>query len=190
MLEIPTVIHGDKIKLRRHKASDLAAFQAFLTDPKATRFMGFTAEQKTAEGAATMMQAVIASYSTEEPVFSLTIADPDTDVYLGATGAADSGDDAAEVFITLLPEAQGKGLATDAMRTLIGHLFVNFAVRELYADTVEENSASIRLLEGIGFRCEGPIERPAAGGELGHRGMTGLRYRLTFNAFGAQATTR
>ncbi len=74
------------------------------------------------------------------------------------------------------------------MRTLIGYLFVNCAVQKLYADSVEENSASIRLLQGIGFRCEGPIERSAADGELGHRGMTGLRYGLTRTAFDAQVT--
>ncbi|MGP1283244.1 MAG: GNAT family N-acetyltransferase [Parasphingopyxis sp.] len=190
MLRIPAVIHGNGVCLRPHRPSDLPAFEAFVTDPEATRYMGFTAEQKTPDGAAAMMEAVIDSYATEEPVFSLTIADPDTDAYLGAAGAADSGNGTLEVFVTLLPEAQGRGHAADAMRALIDYLFGNFGIQRLNADTVEDNLASIRLLEGLGFSCAGPVERAAAEGEFGHRDMAGLRYVMTRDRFDTLETTR
>ena len=179
MISIPDRIDLGKVVLRPHRASDLAAFQCFLGDPDATRFMAFTPDQKTPEGAAAMMDAVIASYATETPICSLTIADPGDDQYLGAAGAAEAGDGAMEVFVTVMPEAQQRGVGSAAMRGLVDHLFTTSGPSELRADLVEENAASVSLFERLGFHRQGPVQRAAEDGTLGHRDMKGLRYVLT-----------
>jgi DNA-binding XRE family transcriptional regulator/L-amino acid N-acyltransferase YncA len=183
MLTVPVRLSADPVVLRRHRAADLPAFQRFVTDPESTRHMAFTEAQKTPEGAAALMDAVIESYAGDAPIFSLTIADPDSDAYLGAAGGAEAGDGAAEVFVTLLPEARGRGRAAAAMRAVADHLIGACGFRELRADVVAENAASVALFERLGYRRAGPVERPAEKGELGHRQATGLRYVLTDRAW-------
>ncbi|MGJ3248483.1 MAG: GNAT family N-acetyltransferase [Elainellaceae cyanobacterium] len=183
IIKIPDALDADRVVLRPHKASDLQAFERFITDEDSTRYMAFTEEQKTPEGAAAMMDAVIASYATDMPVLSLTIADRETDRYLGALGGADAGSGAMEVFITLMPEARGRGIATAAMRTLCRFLFESCGAKELRADTVEENTRSITLFERLGFQRIGAVERAAEEGAFAHREMTGIRFLLTASRF-------
>ncbi|MEM6521754.1 MAG: GNAT family N-acetyltransferase [Cyanobacteria bacterium P01_C01_bin.70] len=183
VIKIPDALDADQVVLRPHKASDLEAFKRFVTDESSTRYMAFTDEQKTPEGAATMMDAVIASYATDTPVLSLTIADRETDLYLGALGGADAGSGAMEVFITLMPEAQGRGIATASMRALYRFLFESCGAQELRADTVEENMRAIALFERLGFQRIGVVERAAEGGAFAHRDMKGLRFLLTASRF-------
>lgn len=186
MLSVPDMLEGQGVVLRRHRPADVVPFQHFVTDPVATRYMGFTDNQKTRDGAADLMQMVIASYSTDTPVFSISIADRDTDSYLGAIGAAQSGGGAVEIFVTVMPSAQGRGVARSALGTLIPYLFYHCAAEHLIADIVEQNTRAIALFEGLGFSCQGPIERAAEAGELGNRDMRGLRYTLTARQFRSQ----
>ena len=179
MIMIPDKLDADGVVLRPHSASDLIPFQRFLEDDAATQFMGFTSEQRTAEGAAAMMDAVIASYATDDPICSLTIADPATGDYLGSVGGAEAGDASMEVFVTVVADAQGRGAATRAMRALQDHLFGTSGVRELRADVVAQNEAAVRLFERLGYRRIGSIERAASDGAFGHREMAGVRYVLT-----------
>jgi len=182
MIRIPDLIRIDGLVLRPHMASDLSAFQRFLADPEATRFMAFTCEQKTPEGAAAMMDAVIESYASDTPICSLTIADAGDGHYLGAVGGAEAGRDAMEVFVTVMPEAQGRGIATLAVQALADHLFSTSGATELRADIVAGNGASVRLFEKLGFRKAGPVERAASEGAFAGRDMQGIRYVLTARA--------
>lgn len=179
MISIPDRLDAGGAVLRPHRPSDLPAFERFLLDPEATRHMAFTPEQRTPEGAAAMMDAVIGSYGGPAPICSLTIADPATDAYLGAAGGAPSGVEAMEVFVTLLPEARGHGHAAAAMRALAAHLFATSGATKLIADVLEANAPALRLFEGLGYAREGRVERAAEDGALAHREMEGVRLVLT-----------
>lgn len=182
MISIPEQLDAGCAIVRPHRASDLPVFIRFLEDEEATRFMAFTAEQKTREGAAIMMDAVIASYATDTPICSLTIADPEDGRYLGSVGGAEAGDGAMEVYVTVMPEAQGRGIGTSAMRVLADHLFKVSGATELRADVVMQNVPSVRLFEKLGYTRLGPVNRAATDGEFGHREMQGIRYVLTAKA--------
>lgn len=178
IITIPERLDCGLVSLRPHRPSDLPHFQRFLSDPDSTRFMAFTDAQKTPEGAAEMLDAVIASYSSSDPILSLTIAEAETDRYVGSVGAADAGNGSFEVYVTLLQEARGNGYAETAMRSLVRFLFDECGANELIADTVAENSASISLFERVGFTRLGPVHRTAQEGALAHREMDGIRYTL------------
>ncbi|MGR3484998.1 MAG: GNAT family N-acetyltransferase [Paracoccaceae bacterium] len=179
MIAIPDRLDAAGAVLRPHRPSDLPAFERFLLDPEATRHMAFTPEQTTPEGAAAMMDAVIGSYAGPEPICSLTIADGATDAYLGAAGGAPAGAQAMEVFVTLLPEARGRGHAAAAMNALAGHLFATSGATELLADVALANAPALRLFETLGYARQGDISRAARDGALAHREMDGARFVLT-----------
>jgi len=174
VLILPKRLGDRRLALRPHVAADLPAFQRFVGDPDSVRYMAFTPEQCTPEGAAALMQAVLDSYTTSAPILSLTVTDA-SDAYLGAAGAAPTGDGAVEVFVTLLPEYRGRGLSPRILDLLTAHLAACGANRAV-ADIVAENAASVAMVERAGFAREGPVERAPSHGLFAERGLTGLRY--------------
>jgi RimJ/RimL family protein N-acetyltransferase len=63
--------------------------------------------------------------------------------------------DRAELAYWLRPEAQGRGLMTEAGEAVIAHAFDVLGLRRLVASHVPENEASRRVIERWGFRFIG-----------------------------------
>jgi aminoglycoside 6'-N-acetyltransferase len=61
----------------------------------------------------------------------------------------------AAIDIFLDPAVRGRGLGTDALRTLAGHLIVDCGHHRLTIDPAADNSAAIRSYEKVGFRPVG-----------------------------------
>lgn len=74
---------------------------------------------------------------------------------LGDIGICVADDETtAEIGFTLEPAAQGRGIATAAIREAIHLLFAATKVQQVIGITDDRNLASIRLLERIGFHCQ------------------------------------
>lgn len=61
----------------------------------------------------------------------------------------------ADLGFTLSAAHQGKGYASEAVRGLLEHLFVERELHRVSAEADARNTASVRLLERVGFRREG-----------------------------------
>lgn len=59
-----------------------------------------------------------------------------------------------EIGITLAPEFQGKGFATETLRALLTYLFVDLKKHRVFGSVDPRNDSSMRLLERIGMRKE------------------------------------
>jgi RimJ/RimL family protein N-acetyltransferase len=64
---------------------------------------------------------------------------------------------AAELGVTFAPRHQGRGLATEALRAVVEHLFEHVGLHRIYAETDDRNDAANRLFARMGFRCEGRL---------------------------------
>ncbi|HXS69886.1 MAG TPA: GNAT family protein, partial [Candidatus Polarisedimenticolia bacterium] len=64
----------------------------------------------------------------------------------------------AKIGFTLEPNAQGRGIATAAVREAIHILFAATKVQHVFGITDTRNGASIRLLERTGFRLQATQE--------------------------------
>ena len=83
-----------------------------------------------------------------EPIGGLGL-DPLPDVYrIGS-----------DVGYWLARGAWGRGYATEAMRAFVPWVFAHFDFSRLQAHVYAPNAASARVLEKVGFRCEGRLER-------------------------------
>ena len=71
-------------------------------------------------------------------------------------------DGAVEIGYSLVPEAQGRGYATEAARALIGLAFSRPGVSRVIAETFPELTASIRVMEKCGLTFDGPGADPGA----------------------------
>lgn len=144
------------MKLRRLASTDLADFQAYRHDPEVGRWQGWTPRPDTEALAFLKEMAAIPLFQPGQWT-QLGIADEATGRLLGDIGihlAADGRE--AEFGFTLAREAQGRGIASAAVRAAIELVFEQTAAERIHAQTDARNTACLRLLERLGAR---PVER-------------------------------
>ncbi len=86
--------------------------------------------------------------------FQLGIERKEQQDLIGDIGIHFVDEQQVELGCTLDQEYQGKGFATEALHALIGHLFSEENKHRITASIDPDNTASIRLVEGLGFRKE------------------------------------
>ncbi len=139
--------------LRRLRRSDLGAFQAYRRLPELGRYQGWSPMSE-AEALAFLVEMEATPLFQSGQWVQLGIADPHTDALVGDIGLHLSGDrQTGEVGFTLAPSAQGRGIASTAVREALQLLFTSTPVSEVHGITDTRNASSIRLLERLGFEC-------------------------------------
>ena len=138
--------------LRRLAASDLADFQAYRNDPEVGRWQGWTPKPDEEALAFLNEMAVVPLFQPGQWT-QLGIADVLTGQLLGDLGihVSDDGRE-AEFGFSLARAAQGRGIASAAVRAAIVQVFQQTAVERIHAQTDARNAACIRLLERLGAR--------------------------------------
>ena len=165
----PERLATERLVLRRHRMDDLPAFTTFIVDREATRYLLFPEDKKTEEGARWMLEMAISAYDSEKRFFSIAIADPETDVYIGSCGLSGLDERSFEIYYTVMPARQGEGIGTDATRSLVDYALNELGIEELVAFVWPDNEPSIRVAEKVGF---------ARGEMVEHMGRVGWRYAL------------
>lgn len=143
---------GDRVVLRRLRAADLSAFQAYRHDATVGRYQGWT-PQSEPEALAFIEQMADAPLFPAGEWVQIGIADRASDVLIGDIGVCVAADGAtAEIGFSLSAPAQGRGLGSEAVNVVIRLLFQQTPVAEVIGVTDARNVPSIRLLERIGMR--------------------------------------
>jgi ribosomal-protein-alanine N-acetyltransferase len=159
--------------LRRLAPADLAAFQAYRGDAEVGRWQGWTPwPDERARAFLTEMASITPFQPGQWTQFA--IADASTDALLGDLGihvSADGRD--AEFGFTLARAAQGRGIATQAVRDAVALVFAQTGAERIHAQTDARTSGCIRLLERLGARL---VERIAT--EFRGEACVELRYEL------------
>ncbi|MEU9287396.1 GNAT family protein [Streptomyces sp. NPDC048275] len=148
----------DQVTLRPVAEDDLSVLELFLTDPEAASFQWFgwwdtgrwrrqwAQNRMLGDDAGQLM--VVRGDERLGFVAWRKIASTRTTYYWN-------------MGITLLPEARGKGVGTEAQRQLVHYLFAHTLVMRIEADTEVENIAEQRALEKAGFTREGVLRSVA-----------------------------
>lgn len=138
------------MRLRRLAASDLNAFQAYREDPDVGRWQGWTPQPR-AEALAFLESMARLPWLQRGQWTQLGIADDASDTLLGDVGIYLSDDGAeAEIGFSLARAAQGRGIASAAVRAAIALVFEQTSARRIHAQTDARNTACVRLLERMG----------------------------------------
>lgn len=155
------ILHTERLVLREMLPKDKKHFINFMTDKACTRFLMFSEEQKTPEGARRLFDYILNSYPSSEPILALTIALKNTDEMIGSVGASrlkTSG--VYECYYTLFPGMNGYGYATEATQKLFQFLFQNQKATEIRAYMHPENNASQRVAERLSMKYKGIQKHP------------------------------
>jgi RimJ/RimL family protein N-acetyltransferase len=96
--------------------------------------------------------------------FHFAVIDKDTGEALGVAGLNREGSDAAELHYWIRSDHAGRGLTTEACRSLIDWAREQIGVKRLTLWAGRDNHASRRVAEKLGFVHVGPLGwRPEGG---------------------------
>ncbi|WP_323082985.1 GNAT family N-acetyltransferase [Klebsiella quasipneumoniae] len=138
-----TTITTPRLSLTRFVTDDWPFFLRLRQDPQVMRFMGEVLSEEA-------LRSVFASRCADPGVYVLRNKRGDA---LGDIGLRISPKNPheADVGYALLPEAQGKGYASEALRAICDYGFSTLGVQAINAWVLGENRGSSRLLEKQGF---------------------------------------
>jgi RimJ/RimL family protein N-acetyltransferase len=146
-------VRTERLTVRRFTAEDAERFAAYRSDPAVARFQGWEAPVPLAEA-----QETVERFATGDPEapgwFQYAVALDG--VLIGDLGLKlHENLMQAELGFTFATEYQGQGYASEAVRGLLQHLFVDRKLHKVSAEADARNTASARLLERVGFTREG-----------------------------------
>jgi aminoglycoside 6'-N-acetyltransferase len=155
----PLPIATPRTLLRRLTTDDLQDFQAYRTDPGVGRYQGWTpmlGAQALAFLARMRRAPLFMPGEWVQIGIALRSDHAASTPLIGDIGIGIEGDDPARAQMGFSMNAswQGHGLAAEAVAAARGLLFDHAGVRRLECVTDTRNTASIRLLERLGFRLE------------------------------------
>lgn len=145
-----------RLRLRRFRDEDLAPFMAYRNDPAVARYQSW--ESVSLPDAQAFVRAM-RDVRLGIPGVGVQVA-----IELRATGSligdcyfclATDDPRQAEIGYTLATDAQGRGLATEAVRAWLTYAFGAYDLHRVTATVDCENLRSVALLERLGMRREG-----------------------------------
>lgn len=155
-----------RLTLRSARADDLQAFHRILSDPRATRWWS-TPAHETLDQTRAWLKAMI-DKGPDNPDFVIE----HDGALIGKAGFFAL----PEIGYILHPDHWDQGFAREAVQAAIGHVWATRDLQALEAEVDPDNTASIRLLEHMGFRRVG---FRAAGIQVGGVWMDCADYALT-----------
>jgi RimJ/RimL family protein N-acetyltransferase len=159
LMELPPTMETARLIIRRHLPEDMDPFVEFMTDEDATRFLDFDPAQKTPDGAAELLNYVVASYKSDDPVFALAVIDKETGAYIGSCGLSPLADDeGVECYYSLLPKYWGWGFATEASLAMLYYAFEALELDLVVAYMNALNTKAWSVAQNLGMKDKGPCE--------------------------------
>jgi RimJ/RimL family protein N-acetyltransferase len=141
-----------RLVLRRFRGADIETFVRYRADPAIARFQSW--ENFTLQDGRAFFDWVSGQHpDTPGEWFQFAIELAGTDVMIGDCALHSLADSHTEVEIgfTLAPAHHGRGYATEAVGCLLDYAFGGLAKRCAIAITDVRNTASIAVLERLGF---------------------------------------
>ena len=144
-----------RLILRQLRRSDVPDLYTIFSDPAVTRYWS-TGPLATLEDADALYDDIENGRESNQ-FFQWGIALKDTDVVVGTVTlfAWNPEHRRAELGFALASRVWNRGYGSEAVRSIVTFAFRELSLHRLEADTDPRNVASLRILEGLGFREEG-----------------------------------
>lgn len=159
-------IETERLQLREMTPADVTALLKHLGNPEVVRFMDMQ-PITTREQADQWLQWMGSFFSARDGM-RWGIALKDTAELIGSVGIHGWNREAryAEVGYDIARQYWDNGYATEVLKAIVEFGFLRMNLNRVEADVVDGNTASMRVLEKIGFLHEGVLrERSYKGGQ-------------------------
>ena len=161
----------ERLSLRPFQVDDLEAFVAYRSDPEVARYQSWDSTYSIADAESFLSSQHELVFGQPGEWLQLAIVDRETGTVCGdcAVRVVTDQPATAEIGITLAQSNQGKGLATEAITAVVTELFEQRGIHRVFAEADDRNVPVRRLLERLGFRCEGAWSRRTGSRGSGRR---------------------
>lgn len=152
----PATLHTPRISLRPFVDADAAALFEHARNPNITRFTLWEAHRAISETQAFVGEYARLRYREGMPEpYAITLP-PDPNP-IGSCGCfwASRPNQAMELGYWVAEPYWGRGIAVEACRALVTHVFREIGPERVQARVIAGNVGSCRVLEKLGFRYEG-----------------------------------
>jgi ribosomal-protein-alanine N-acetyltransferase len=143
------LLETDRLHIRPFRSGDLDEFTKLLDIPEVE---GWQMQKGNPAG---FLDWHISNYAKMDIVNGCVcfgVFDKRSGMVLGAAGAGEHDDlHETELFYNLLPDARGKGYATEAAKAVVGWVFANYRIPYIIGTASVDNVPSQRVLERCGF---------------------------------------
>lgn len=156
--DLPT-LETDRLILRKMSPDDAEAMFAYASDPEVTRYVTWETHRSIEDSRAFLELALGKYESGEEPDWG--IVSKGDGRFVGACGIVgwETEHARAEVGFVLSREYWGRGLMSEAVRTMLSFGFERMGLNRIEARCVAENVASARVMEKAGMTHEGTLRQ-------------------------------
>ena len=144
----------ERLTLRELLPSDASDVLIFRGDPEVQKYNGPVLQK--VEEAQTLIEEVRAEYTAQEGLtWAVTLNHSDTVLGLFGFHHWNKYHRRAEIGYDLARAYWGQGIGSEAVRAVVRFGFDRMNLNRIYAGTIADNHESVRLLEKVGFQCEG-----------------------------------
>ncbi|NYH26837.1 GNAT family N-acetyltransferase [Paraburkholderia bryophila] len=142
-------IMAGSVALRDFRAGDLIQYQRLRSDPKMHRFYS---EEDSSDARAGQLLEMFIEQSTSRPrtKFQLAVESASGEL-MGTCGIRIESPGEASIGCEIGRQWHGSGVAREAASALLEFGFSTLDVTRIYAETISENVAAIRLCRSIGM---------------------------------------
>lgn len=154
------IIETPRLRLREFVEEDWPAVLAYQTDPRYWRLYAWT-ERTEADVRAFVEGFVVWQAVKPRLKFQLAVTLRDGGRLIGNCGIrlAEAGARTGDLGYEISPEFWGRGYATEAAQAMVGFGFEELGLHRVWGECVPENTASRRVMEKLGMRCEGRLRQ-------------------------------
>ena len=144
-----------RLRLRRITPGDLKGLHACFGDAEAMRY--WNAPMCKTEAESQRWLTHLAKTTSPYDYLGWAVAEKRSDRCVGMVNYhhRQTRNRKLEIGYIIAPAMQRRGLMTEAVAALLAYCFGELAVNRVEALIHPDNTASIRLVERLGFRCEG-----------------------------------
>jgi RimJ/RimL family protein N-acetyltransferase len=144
----------DRLNIRPVLTEDKESVFEYRSDSETNKYQGWI--PKNIEDVEVFIGKISNEINVPETWFQFVIIEQESDTLIGDIGVhfMDSENKQVEVGCTLNKDYQGKGYATESLRTIIDYLIQTLNKHRIITSIDPANSDSIRLVERLGFRKE------------------------------------
>lgn len=148
------LIQTEKLIIRLAKPEDAEDIFAYRCDFTENRYQGWFPES--AEEVRDYITHMPETIDATDICFQFVIISIEENRLIGDMGIIFTNHEGmqAEIGCTLCKDSQKKGYATEALTAMVNYLFVGLNKHRVVASVDPRNTASIRLIERLGFRKE------------------------------------
>lgn len=148
---------GEKVRLRPWTPADADAVVAACQDPDIQRWTTVPSPYTREDAVAYVTTVAPRAWDDGGAVFA--VVDPATGEVTGSIGAHGMSDGVAHVGYWTAPAGRGRGLTSDALRTLSRWFLEERGAARVELVVEPANTASVRVAEAAGFTAEGVLRQ-------------------------------